>query len=239
MTAALQFENLTAGYGGSPVLRDLHMTFEQSQATVLLGANGAGKTTLLRAISGLISRTGNIQLFGESISSTPAEKIAAKGLSHVPQGRGTFSNQTVEDNLLIGSYLRRDAQAVKTEMDQWYETFPILGERRKQKAGNLSGGEQQMLAIARGMMSAPKVLLLDEPSLGLAPKIVVELYQVLARIIADTSTTLILVEQNADLALNLADYVYVLEVGAIAIEGKPEIVTHSEELRAAYLGAQS
>lgn len=236
MVATLEISNLSAGYGAGPVLHDLSMTFEESRATVLLGANGAGKTTLLRAISGLIARTGQIVLHGEQISSLPAEKIASKGIAHVPQGRGTFANQTIEDNLLIGAYLRHDKDGVEKDMQRWYEQFPILRKRRHQKAGNLSGGEQQMLALARAMMSRPSLLLLDEPSLGLAPKIVDEIFDVLTTIVQTTKTTVLLVEQNADRALNFADYVYVLEVGSISTEGTPDVVMDLDELRAAYLG---
>ncbi|MCU5785575.1 ABC transporter [Alcanivorax marinus] len=215
------------------------MTFEESCATALLGANGAGKTTLLRAISGLIPRRGQLLLHGEQISSLPAEKIAARGVAHAPQGRGTFAHQTVEDNLRIGAYLRRDKAGVEEDIQRWYQQFPILSNRRRQKAGNLSGGEQQMLALARAMMSRPSLLLLDEPSLGLAPKIVDEIFEVLGEILRTTKTTVLLVEQNADRALKLADYVYVLEVGSITTEGSPDLVMDSEKLRAAYLGAQS
>ncbi|MCC4310426.1 ABC transporter ATP-binding protein [Alcanivorax marinus] len=239
MAATLQISDLVAGYGAGAVLHDLSMTFEESCATALLGANGAGKTTLLRAISGLIPRRGQLLLHGEQISSLPAEKIAARGVAHAPQGRGTFAHQTVEDNLRIGAYLRRDKAGVEEDIQRWYQQFPILSNRRRQKAGNLSGGEQQMLALARAMMSRPSLLLLDEPSLGLAPKIVDEIFEVLGEILRTTKTTVLLVEQNADRALKLADYVYVLEVGSITTEGSPDLVMDSEKLRAAYLGAQS
>jgi len=239
MNIALELSDLSAGYHSVPVLHDLNMRFAESKATVLLGANGAGKTTLLRAISGLIARSGRILLHGEDITTMAPEKIAARGVAHVPQGRGTFANQSVEDNMRIGSYLRKDKRGVELDLDRWYDQFPILKERRQRKAGNLSGGEQQMLAVARAMMSRPSLLLLDEPSLGLAPKVVDDLFEVFTSILNSTPTTLILVEQNADLALQIADYVYVLEVGSIAVEGRPEVVNDSAELRAAYLGAPS
>lgn len=239
MTVKVDISNLSAGYGVSKVLHDINLDIAPSKATVLLGANGAGKTTLLRAISGLVHRTGSIKLDQTEISNFSAEKIAMSGVAHVPQGRGTFANQTVEDNLLIGAYTQKNKTEVKKDLLYWLEHFPILNERKKEKAGNLSGGEQQMLAVARAMMSRPKLLLLDEPSLGLAPKVVQQIFDVFAEILRDSKTTIVLVEQNVDLALKLADYVYVLEIGNVVAEGAPNQLRESAELRKAYLGAVS
>ena len=235
MSPMLEVKGLRGGYGLVKVLHGLDFHVNESEVVVILGANGAGKTTTLRAISGMIERSGSIKLAGEEINTAKPADIVRKGVAHVPQGRGTFPELSVEDNLTVGAYARKDNE-VKADMDQWYEIYPVLFERRDQTAGSLSGGEQQMLAVARALMSRPEVLLLDEPSLGLAPLIVEDLFERFAEINEKSGTTLLVVEQNAQLALGIANRAYVLEAGTIAIEGMAEDLIDDDTIRKVYLG---
>ncbi|MGA1499204.1 MAG: ABC transporter ATP-binding protein [Ilumatobacteraceae bacterium] len=231
----LAMRDVRAGYGPLEVLHGISLDVEPGEIVVILGANGAGKTTTMRAVSGMIGRQGQVTFEGADISSTSAEKIVRLGIAQVPQGRGTFAELTVEDNLRSGAYVRRDA--VDADIDRWYEVFPQLAERRSQRAGSLSGGEQQMLAIARALMSKPKLLLCDEPSLGLAPLITQELFEVLKKLNADEGLSILLVEQNANLALKVAHRVYLLETGNVVASGTAAEISSDDSIRKAYLGA--
>ncbi|MEZ5383723.1 MAG: ABC transporter ATP-binding protein [Microthrixaceae bacterium] len=231
----LKVENLTAAYGPVQVLFGLDLQVGDGEFVVMLGANGAGKTTTLRALSGLVSATGAARFDGTSILGTRADKVAKAGIAHVPQGRGTLSELTVEENLAVGAYLRRDDE-VDADRDRWFDTFPRLAERRHQTAGSMSGGEQQMLAIARAMMGRPRLILLDEPSLGLAPLITREVFEKLSEINASAGLAVLLVEQNANLALEVADRAYVLEAGRITDEGSAAHLKANESVQRAYLG---
>ena len=231
----LAVSGLHAGYGPIEVLHGLDFNVGRGEIVVILGANGAGKTTTMRAVSGLISRRGSIVFDGQDITKESGDEIVKRGLAQVPQGRGTFVDLTVEDNLRVGAITRNDAE-ITTDIDRWFETFPRLRERRTQKAGSLSGGEQQMLAVARAVMSRPKLLLCDEPSLGLAPLITQELFRNLQRLNTDEGMSILLVEQNANLAINIAHRVYVLETGEVAASGDAATMRDDESIRKAYLG---
>jgi len=231
----LSVSNLEGGYGQIKVLRGFDFEVAEGEIVVILGANGAGKTTTLRAISGMIERSGSVKLNGEELITTRPADIVHKGVAHVPQGRGTLPELSVEDNLRVGAYIRKDNE-VESDMEQWYEVYPVLRERRNQRAGSLSGGEQQMLAVSRALMSRPKLLLLDEPSLGLAPLIVQDLFARFAQINKETGTTMLVVEQNAQLALGIADRGYVLESGDISFDGKADDLMNDDKIRKAYLG---
>ena len=232
----LEVENLRAGYGLVQVLQGISLRVEDGEAVVILGANGSGKTTTLRALSGMIKSEGTVSFDGASISNRRPEKICAAGIAHVPQGRGTIVDLSVEDNLRIGAYTRKGAE-VERDIAEWYEVFPRLGERRDQTAGSMSGGEQQMLAIARALMSRPRLLLLDEPSLGLAPLVTKEVFSQVARLVAERGTAVLLVEQNANLALEFATRAYVLEAGVLVAQGSAEKLKNDDAVRRAYLGA--
>ena len=232
--ALLEVDGLHAGYGPIEVLHGLDFTVGRGEVVVILGANGAGKTTTMRAISGTIGRRGTVRLDGRDITKLDAAAIVDAGVAQVPQGRGTFVDLTVEDNLRVGAITRRDKE-IATDIDRWFTTFPRLAERRTQKAGSLSGGEQQMLAIARALMSRPTLLLCDEPSLGLAPIITRELFGQLEEL-NDAGTSILLVEQNANLAIEIADRVYVLETGTFAASGAAAEMRDDESIRKAYLG---
>jgi branched-chain amino acid transport system ATP-binding protein len=234
--STLTVEGIHAGYGPVQVLHGLDFSVGDGEVGVILGANGAGKTTTLRAISGMIPVKGRVMLDGQSIAGKSAETIVRRGVAHVPQGRGTFMDLSVHENLRLGAFTRRDADGVRKDIERAYEWFPVLGERRGQVAGSLSGGEQQMLAIARALMLRPKVLLLDEPSLGLAPLVVRELFRILTQINAELGTTMLLVEQNAALALDLGQHAYVLETGRIVFHGKASEMKEHPDVRRAYLG---
>jgi branched-chain amino acid transport system ATP-binding protein len=236
MTALLAVRGLSAGYGPIEVLHAVDLEVYEGQVAVILGANGAGKTTMLRAVSGMIARTGDIEFAGRNITKTAPDAIVSLGVAHVPQGRGTFTDLTVADNLRAGAYVRRDRE-VATDMALWYETFPRLADRRAQKAGTLSGGEQQMLAIARALMSRPKLLLCDEPSLGLAPLITKSVFRTIQRLNETRGLTVLLVEQNANLALEIAHHVCLLETGNITAAGPPAVIASDDAVRRAYLGA--
>ena len=233
--ALLELHGVTGGYGPVRVLHGIDLSVEEGEVAVVLGANGAGKTTTLRAISGIVHAGGDITFNGDRITRKHPEAVAKAGIAHVPQGRGTFAEFTVDENLRVGAVLRKDRE-VGDDIDRWYAMFPRLGERRGQAAGSMSGGEQQMLAIARAMMSRPKLLLLDEPSLGLAPLITQELFRRLGEINKETGLTLLVVEQNANLALDIGHRGYVLESGRIATSGSAEDLKTDEAVRKAYLG---
>ncbi|MGI5162061.1 ABC transporter ATP-binding protein [Microbispora sp. CA-102843] len=235
----LSVENVNAKYDKVHVLHDLSVSVRQNETVIILGANGAGKTTLLRCLTGMVPKvTGKISLDGRDVTGCRTEDIVRRGVAHVPQGRGTFADCTVEENLRLGAYTRRLSKAgLRDEMDRVYELFPRLGERRGQQAGGMSGGELQMLAIGRALMLRPRLLLLDEPSLGLAPVVIAELFEILGRLRGD-ETTMLIVEQNADQALRLADKVYLLETGRVVFEGDPETVKSDESIRRVYLGAE-
>lgn len=231
----LDVKGLTGGYGAIQVLHGLDFHVMDGEIVVILGANGAGKTTTLRAVSGMIERSGSVSLNGEEIGSTKPADIVRKGVAHVPQGRGTLPELSVEDNLRVGAYVRNDKE-VNDDIEKWFEAYPVLGERRSQRAGSLSGGEQQMLAVSRAMMSRPSLLLLDEPSLGLAPIIVADLFERFEQINKETGMTILVVEQNAQLALGIADRGYVLESGTIFVEGPADKLINDDAIRKAYLG---
>ncbi|MEZ5371597.1 MAG: ABC transporter ATP-binding protein [Microthrixaceae bacterium] len=231
----LELGDLTAAYGPVQVLFGLDLVVNPGEFVVMLGANGAGKTTTLRAISGLVSASGTMNFDGASILGDRADKVAKVGIAHVPQGRGTLSELTVEENLAVGAYLRSDDE-IDDDVTRWFDTFPRLAERRHQTAGSMSGGEQQMLAIARAMMGRPRLILLDEPSLGLAPLITREVFERLSAINESEGLAVLLVEQNANLALEVADRAYVLEAGKITDEGTAAELLASESVQRAYLG---
>lgn len=231
----LDVKGLKGGYGPIQVLHGLDFHVNEGEVVVVLGANGAGKTTTLRAVSGMIETSGSIELYGDQIVGRNPAEIVRQGVAHVPQGRGTFPELSVEDNLRIGAYTRSDDQ-VESDMERWYEAYPVLFERRTQAAGSLSGGEQQMLAVSRALMSRPRLLLLDEPSLGLAPLIVADLFQRFGELNKDTGVTMLVVEQNAQLALGIADRGYLLESGSIVFEGAADALMNDDTIRKSYLG---
>ncbi len=231
----LDVKGLTGGYGQIQVLQGLNFHVADGEIVVILGANGAGKTTTLRAVSGMIDRGGSVKLRGEEISSAKAPDLVRQGVAHVPQGRGTLPELSVQDNLQVGAYIRDDKE-IDADIERWFDVYPVLRERKNQRAGSLSGGEQQMLAVSRALMSRPTLLLLDEPSLGLAPIIVAELFDRFAEINKETGMTMLVVEQNAQLALGIGDRGYVLESGAIFAEGPADELINDDAIRKAYLG---
>ncbi|HTL38478.1 MAG TPA: ABC transporter ATP-binding protein [Kofleriaceae bacterium] len=232
----LEINGLDVHYGGIHALKGVSLTVEKGEVVTLIGANGAGKTTTLRAISGLVKPSaGTVRFDGAEITTTAAHAIVARGLIHAPEGRGIFANMTVAENLEIGAFLRKDTAQIKKDKDHALSLFPRLKERLAQNAGTLSGGEQQMLAIARALLSRPKLLLLDEPSLGLAPQIVALIFKIVRTIAAD-GTTILLVEQNAHMALGVANRAYVLEVGQIVLAGDAKELAKNDQIRKAYLG---
>jgi branched-chain amino acid transport system ATP-binding protein len=235
MSPVLSIRDLEVGYGTIPALHGIDLDVEKGEIVTLIGANGAGKTTTLRTISGLLKpRRGEVTFNGESINGIKPHIITARGISHVPEGRGIFSNLTVQDNLELGAYLRKD-KISQGEYDRVFSLFPVLKDRFKQNAGTLSGGEQQMLAISRALMSKPAVLLLDEPSLGLAPQMVQTIFRVIREINAE-GTTILLVEQNAHMALVTAHRGYVMETGRITITDNTKALLASDRIKKAYLG---
>ena len=232
----LEIRDLHVSYGGIRALKGVDLTVEEGQIVTLIGANGAGKSTTLRAISGLQKpQSGSILYGGEELVGLPAKEIVRRGIIHVPEGRRVFPDMTVAENLKIGAFLRKDKDGIASDMDYVYSLFPRLKERSWQPAGTLSGGEQQMLAVGRALMSRPKVLMMDEPSLGLAPLIVKDIFSIIRRVNAD-GITVLLIEQNANAALRIADYGYVLETGTIALTGTGEELLKNESVREAYLG---
>lgn len=232
----LEIRDLCVSYGGIRALKGVSLSVDEGQIVTLIGANGAGKSTTLRAISGLQKvQSGSILYGGEELTSLPAKEIVRRGIIHVPEGRRVFPDMTVAENLKIGAFLRTDKAAIAQDMDYVYSLFPRLKERSWQLAGTLFGGEQQMLAVGRALMSRPKVLMMDEPSLGLAPLIVKDIFSIIRRVNQD-GITVLLIEQNANAALRIADYGYVLETGTIALSGTGEELLKNESVREAYLG---
>ena len=236
MAPLLEISGLKAYYGATEALDGLNFSLAKGGITTLLGANGAGKTTTLRAISGLVRREGSILFDGQPIDRMATEDITRLGVAHVPEGRGTFIGLSVEENLKIASYGRRDKSGVKRDLDLVFSYFPRLKERIAQQAGTLSGGEQQMLAISRALMLGPRLMLLDEPSFGLAPLIVQEIFHIMRRINEEAGVSMLLVEQNAALALNLAENAYVLETGTVVMAGPSAELKNDEGIRKSYLG---
>ena len=234
MAPILELRGVKAFYGQSEVLHGIDIAVEDGGMTVLLGANGSGKTTTLRAICGMVRCEGEIVFAGQSLHRLTTEQIARLGVAHVPEGRGTFIGLTVEENLHLGGYTRADRS--DASMTRMYGYFPILAERRRQQAGSLSGGEQQMLAIARALMMSPRLLVLDEPSFGLAPRIVDDIFAIVARIRREEHVSVLLVEQNANLALELADRAYLLETGYVVTSGTAKALADDPQIRRSYLG---
>ncbi len=232
----LAVKDIDVYYGNIQALKGVTITVEEGEIVTLIGANGAGKSTLLKTLSGLLKpKSGTIEFLGNSIAGKPAQGIVKSGISHVPEGRRVFANLTVEENLELGAFLRKDKKGIDADMKKVYDTFPRLLERRKQMSGTLSGGEQQMLAMGRAIMAKPKLLLLDEPSMGLAPLMVKTIFEVVKDINAQ-GTTILLVEQNANMALSVASRGYVIETGKVVLSGSADELQSSEEVRKAYLG---
>jgi branched-chain amino acid transport system ATP-binding protein len=232
----LEVENLDAFYGEQQALFGVGFSLDEGEVRTLLGANGAGKTTVLRALSGMVHPSGQISFYGKRIADWATEDIVRLGVAHVPEGRGTFLRVTVEENLQLGAMTRRDRPGIAADIELVYEHFPRLKERRLQQAGTLSGGEQQMLAVGRALMLRPRLMLLDEPSFGLAPLVVAELFAILRQVNRETGVAMLIVEQNATLALDLAEHAYVLETGRIVMEGPSDVIGADESIRRAYLG---
>ena len=235
MSALLELRGVHAAYGQTRVLHGIDLTVEQGGVTALLGANGAGKTTTLRAVCGMVRTEGEVELAGERIDGKATEDIARRGVAHVPDGRGTFMELTVEENFRLGAYIRRDRE-VESDFELMFGYFPRLRQRWKQQAGTLSGGEQQMLAIARALLLRPRLLLLDEPSFGLAPLIVQDIFTILRRVREAQGVGILIVEQNANLALDVADRAYLLETGRIVVSGPAHEIREDEQIRRSYLG---
>ena len=234
--AMLEVKNLGISFGGLRAVDGLDMTIEKGELYGLIGPNGAGKTTILHTVTGLINqKAGKIEFEGKDISHTPAYKIVAEGMAHVPEGRRVFAELSVYDNLMMGAYTRKDKKEIAETLAMVYKRFPRLEERKKQMAGTLSGGEQQMLAMGRALMSKPKIILMDEPSMGLSPIFVNELFDIIKAVSA-SGTTVLLVEQNAKKALSIADRAYVLETGKIILEGDAKVLMNDERVKKAYLG---
>jgi branched-chain amino acid transport system ATP-binding protein len=236
MPSLLEVKGLKAYYGQTQALYDVGFDLAEGGITTLLGANGAGKTTTLRAICNMVRTDGTVRFSGKDLKGMPTEEIVRLRIAHVPEGRGTFTTLTVDENLRIAAYTNKNKSVVAAERERVFSYFPRLGERLQQQAGTLSGGEQQMLAIARALMLKPRLMLLDEPSFGLAPLIVVEIFRILRRINEEEKVSILLVEQNAALALDLADHAYVLETGRVVMSGPSEVVKNDENVRKSYLG---
>jgi branched-chain amino acid transport system ATP-binding protein len=232
----LEVRKLHAGYGPTEVLHGLSFSIEEGRITALLGANGAGKTTTLRALCNMVRSSGEVLFDGQRIDGKSTEDIVRLGVAHVPDGRGTFTDLTTEENLRLGAYGRRDRSALAEDYERMYRLFPILAERRHQQTGTLSGGQQQMLAVARALMLRPRLLLLDEPSFGLAPMVVKEIFEVMRDINRTQKVTILLVEQNAAMALKLADEAHLLETGSILMSGSSKDLMNDDAVRRAYLG---
>jgi branched-chain amino acid transport system ATP-binding protein len=234
--ALLEAENLEAQYGWTKVLHGLSFSVEAGGITTILGANGAGKTTTLRAVCRMVKTSGQVRFDGQRIDGKSTEDIVRLGIAHTPEGRGTFVDLTVEENLRLGAYARRDRIGLNEDYDKVYEYFPVLAQRRRQQAGTLSGGEQQMLAVARALMSRPRLLLLDEPSLGLAPLVVREIFRIVRTINQHERVSVLLVEQNASIALDLAHHAYLLETGRVVMSGPAAELKKDDAIRRSYLG---
>ena len=236
MEKMLEIKDINVYYGAIHAIKGISLTVNKGEIVTLIGANGAGKSTTLRTISGLLKpKTGSIEFMGKNIAAMPAHQIVKEGISQVPEGRRIFAEMTVVENLELGAFIRTDKEAVEEDMQMVFRRFPRLEERREQLAGTLSGGEQQMLAMGRALMSRPKLLLLDEPSMGLAPLLIKEIFSIIQDI-NQTGTTVLLVEQNANMALSIANRAYVLETGRITLSGDAQKLAASEEVRKAYLG---
>jgi branched-chain amino acid transport system ATP-binding protein len=234
----LELHDLHVSYGKIAALRGVSLTVEEGEIVTVVGGNGAGKTTTLRTVSGLIRpRSGRIEYRGTSLLGVSPEKIVSNGISHSPEGRLIFGRLTIAENLQLGASNRKDKTGIRSDMDRMFDMFPVLRERRNQRAGTLSGGEQQMLAIGRSLMSRPQLLLLDEPSLGLAPLLVAQIFEVIVEL-RQQGATILLVEQNANEALRISDRAYVLETGAVTMEGPSDSLINDPQLRAAYLGLE-
>jgi len=236
MTKLLEVSGLNAAYGATKVLHDVSFSLERGHITAILGANGAGKTTTLRSMCQTVQTSGSILFDGQQLVGKPTESVVRMGVAHVPDGRGTFAALSTEENLRLGAYSRGNNAELMLDLEKAFTRFPILKQRRHQQAGTLSGGEQQMLAISRALMLRPKLLLLDEPSFGLAPLIVAEIFRIMRTINQEDKVSMLLVEQNASLALDLADYAYLLETGRVALSGPSEKIKNDESVRKAYLG---
>ena len=236
MPTLLEAENLEEQYGSTKVLHGLGFTVEAGGITAILGANGAGKTTTLRAVCGMVKTSGSVRFEGQRIDGKATEEIVRLGIAHTPEGRGTFMDLTVQENLRLGAYVRKDRSAIAGDFQRIYQYFPVLGQRQGQQAGTLSGGEQQMLAVARGLMSRPRLLLLDEPSLGLAPLLTREIFRIVRAINKDEGVSVLLVEQNAAMALELADHAYLLETGRVVMSGPSADLQRDDSIRRSYLG---
>ena len=236
MAALLEARKLTASYGSTQVVHGIDLSIEEGGITTLLGANGAGKTTTLRALCGMVKTSGEVLFAGKRIDGRATEDIVRLGVAHVPDGRGTFGSLTTEENLKLGAYVRKDKAAVEADYERMYGYFPRLKERRTQQAGTLSGGEQQMLALARALMLRPRLLLMDEPSFGLAPLVVKEIFRIMKAINAQEKMTILLVEQNATMALDVADDAYLMETGTLVLSGPAAQVKQDEAVRRSYLG---
>jgi len=233
----LEIRDLVVRYGAVTALKGISLTVKPGQIVALIGANGAGKSTTLRTVSGLLKAVSGMIIFdGHNITNQPPHKMVALGISHAPEGRMIFANLTTRENLRMGAYLRRDNREIDSDMTYLFSIFPKLKERLNQPGGKLSGGEQQMLAIGRALLARPRLLLLDEPSLGIAPNLVKVIFQRIVDINKELNTTILLVEQNAHMALNVADYAYVMETGEIGIHGKARDIAQNENIRKAYLG---
>ena len=234
--AFLEATGLHSSYGQTHVLHGMNFAMDEGTITALLGANGAGKTTTLRALCGMVRTEGEIRFAGERIDRRATEDIVRLGIAHVPDGRGTFANLTTEENLRLGAYTRKDRAAVEVDLESVYGYFPRLKERRAQQAGTLSGGEQQMLAVSRALMLRPKLMLLDEPSFGLAPLIVRELFAILRTVNEKEHVSMLVVEQNAAMALDLADHAYLIETGRVVLSGASDVIRKDDAVRRSYLG---
>ena len=234
--ALLEVKGLQAYYRQTQALFGVDFSLDEGSITAVLGANGAGKTTTLRAICRMVRTEGEVVFDGRDLQGLSTERVVGLGIAHVPEGRGTFVRQSVEENLQLGAYTRRNKAEIEADMERVYGYFPRLGERRRQQAGTLSGGEQQMLAIGRALMLRPKLMLLDEPSFGLAPLIVQEIYEIMARIREREGASMLLVEQNANIALELADHAYLLETGRVVMGGESSLLRDDENVRRIYLG---
>lgn len=236
MSILLSVHDLRAYYGQVQALHGLSFDLNEGSMTTLLGANGAGKTTTLRAICNMVRSTGAIQFEGKPLNGKTTENIVRLGIAHVPQGRGTFTTLTVEENLQLGAISRKDVKSISGDIERMYDHFPVLKQRHTQQAGTLSGGEQQMLAVARALMLRPRLMLLDEPSFGLAPLIVRDLFGILGKINREDKVSILVVEQNAQLALEIADKAYVIETGRIVMSGSASEIANDESVRKSYLG---
>ena len=236
MAALLEAAGLRASYGATEVLHGIDFAIAEGEIAALLGANGAGKTTTLRAICGMVERRGEIRWLGQRIDSKTTENIVRLGVAHVPEGRGTFVNLSVEENLRVGAHVRHDRAGAAADVARMYQYFPMLAERRRQQAGTLSGGEQQMLAIARALMLRPRLLVLDEPSFGLGPLMVASIFEIVETVRREERVSILLVEQNAALALELAGHAYLLETGRVVMAGTADALLRDERVRRSYLG---